>query len=62
MSKAKTWTALFGSLVSALVPVALTVAAHLPGPFGAAVGGVLALLTALGVYHAPYAPKAKRSR
>jgi hypothetical protein len=50
----KSWVALIGSILSAAVPLLLQVSAALPPPWPAVVGGVMALLTALGVYHAPY--------
>lgn len=53
-SKAKTWIALLGSLLSVAVPLIVSASAHLPEPWPAVIGGVVAVLTALGVYHAPY--------
>lgn len=55
-SKAKSWWALGGSLLAALIPLALQVSSVLPPPYPAIIGGVIALLTALGVYQAPYKP------
>jgi len=55
-SKAKTYVALIGSLLSVAAPLILQVSTALPPPWPAAIGGIFALLTALGVYHAPYKP------
>lgn len=55
-SRAKTWTALIGGLLAVAIPLVLQVSAHLPQPWPAVIGGAVALLTALGVYHAPYSP------
>lgn len=56
-SKSKTWIALAGSLLSVAVPLLITASDHLPAPWPAVIGGVIALLTATGVYRAPYMPK-----
>lgn len=53
-SKAKAWVGLIGAALTALIPYVLTVSTVLPEPWPAVVGGFIALLTALGVYHAPY--------
>ena len=55
-SKAKTWVNLVGGLLTFVVPFVLESANALPAPWPAAIGVVLFILTALGVYHAPYAP------
>lgn len=55
-STAKTWVGLAGAALTALIPYILTVSTSLPEPWPAVVGGVIALLTALGVYKAPYVP------
>lgn len=55
-SKAKTWTALIGSFLTFGIPLVLQLSTSLPPEYQAMIGGVVALLTAFGVYHAPYAP------
>lgn len=53
----KSWTAFGGSLLAVLIPwFVTTVAPHLPEPYPALIGAAVALATAVGVYHAPYAP------
>ena len=53
----KSWTAFVGSLLAVLIPWLLTtVVPTLPEPWPALVGGIVALMTAVGVYHAPYQP------
>lgn len=56
-SKAKAVVGLIGSAVSFVVPYILAVEQYLPSPFPAVIGVVLFILSALGVYHAPFAPK-----
>lgn len=55
-SKAKTWVGLAGSLLAMVVPLALEVSDSLPAPWPVVIGAVVAVLTALGVYRAPYTP------
>lgn len=55
-SKWKAWVGLVGSLLSFAVPLILSVEQYLPAPWPAVIGFVLAALTALGVYKAPYTP------
>lgn len=55
-SKAKTWVALVGSVLSFVIPFVLEVSDSLPTPWPALVGALVAVLTALGVYRAPYKP------
>lgn len=55
-SKAKTWVGLLGSLVTLSAPLALSASETLPAPWPFIIGAVLAVLTALGVYQAPYKP------
>lgn len=55
-SKAKAWTALVGSALSVVIPLILQVSQFLPPPYPALIGGAIALLTAIGVYKAPYLP------
>ena len=55
----KSWVALIGSLLTFIVPWAVNASASLPDPWPALIGGVVALLTAFGVYHAPYQPTAR---
>jgi hypothetical protein len=56
-SKWKTWVGLIGSLLSFAVPLILSVEQYLPAPWPAVIGAVLAVLTALGIYKAPYVPQ-----
>ena len=55
-SKAKTAVGLIGSLVTFLGPFILSSTDALPPPWPVVIGLVFAVLTALGVYHAPYKP------
>jgi hypothetical protein len=55
-SKFKTYVALAGSILSFVVPLIVSVENYLPAPWPAVIGGVIALLTAAGVYKAPYVP------
>jgi hypothetical protein len=50
----KTWIALAGSVLSFVVPLVVSVQDYLPAPWPAVIGTGIAVLTALGVYHAPY--------
>jgi len=52
----KSWVALIGSLLTFIIPWVVQVSANLPAPWPALVGAVVALLTAFGVYRAPYQP------
>lgn len=54
----KSWLALIGTLVtSTLIPWFLSeVAPHLPAPWPLVIAAVFSVLTAVGVYHAPYKP------
>jgi hypothetical protein len=52
----KSWVALIGSLLAFIVPWVVQVSVGLPAPWPALVGAVVALLTAFGVYQAPYRP------
>jgi hypothetical protein len=53
---AKTWTSLIGTVLTLIVPWALQISQMLPAPWPAAVAGLMAVLTALGVYKVPNAP------
>lgn len=55
-SKAKAWVGLLGSLLTICVPWVLQFSDSLPAPWPGVVGLVLAVLTALGIYKAPYKP------
>lgn len=55
-SKFKTYIALAGSLLSFVVPLVVSAEQYLPPQWAAVIGGVIALLTAFGVYKAPYTP------
>jgi hypothetical protein len=54
--KYKTYVSLIGSALSFVVPFVLQSVDALPAPWPAAIGVVLFLLSALGVYKAPYKP------
>lgn len=56
-SKAKAWVGLVGTGLSFVVPLILEVTDGLPSPWPAVIGAVLWILTALGIYRVPYAPK-----
>ena len=56
-SKLKTYIALAGTILSAAVPLVLSVADYLPPEWAAVLAAVLSILTTLGVYKAPYVPK-----
>lgn len=55
-SKWKTWIALAGSALTFVVPLIVSVEDYLPSPWPSVIGGVIAVLTAVGVYKAPYVP------
>ena len=55
-SKAKTWVAVAGGLLAAGVPLVLSLIQYLPPQWAAVITAVIAMLTALGVYQAPYTP------
>lgn len=50
---AKTWVAAIGGILATLVPILHSAAGWLPYPWNAIIVGFIALLTAVGVYHAP---------
>ena len=50
----KSWVALVGSLLAFIVPWIVQVSASAPQPWPALIGAIVALLTAFGVYQAPY--------
>lgn len=56
-SKSKTWIAVIGGALTVIIPLILSVATYLPDPWPAVIGAVVALLTAAGVYKAPYKPE-----
>lgn len=55
-AKYKTYVALIGTGLSFVVPFILEVTEGLSAPWPAVIGAVLWVLTALGVYAAPYKP------
>lgn len=55
-SKAKTWVGLIGTLVTFAGPFVLQSTDALPSPWPALIGVLFAVLTALGIYRAPYKP------
>ena len=52
----KSWVAFLGSLLTIAVPIVVQISTSLPVSWQLGIGGVIALLTAVGVYHAPYQP------
>lgn len=56
-SKSKTWVAVIGGLLTVAIPLILSVSEALPEPWPAVIGAVVAVLTATGVYKAPYKPQ-----
>lgn len=56
----KSWTALAGSLLTFIIPTLVSVSTSWPEPWPAVIGAVVAILTAVGVYHAPYRPAPPR--
>lgn len=52
----KSWTAFIGSLLTLIIPILLQFSPNFPPPWPAVIGAVIAVLTAFGVYHAPYQP------
>jgi len=54
--KWKAWVGLIGSVLTLVIPWVAEIAVDLPQPWPLVVGGAVALLTALGVYRAPYVP------
>lgn len=55
-TKYKAWVGLVGSVLTLIVPFVLQAEQYLPTGVNLAIGGVLAVLTFLGIYKAPYAP------
>ena len=55
--KYKTYIALVGGALGFLVPFILEATEGLPAPWPAVIGAVVWLLTAFGVYQAPYKPE-----
>lgn len=53
----KAWLSLIGSALAVIIPLIVQVSAGLPQPWPAVIGGVVAVLTALGVYKTPNKPK-----
>lgn len=56
-SKSKTWIAAIGGALTVIVPIVLSVSTNLPEPWPAVISAVVAVLTAVGVYRAPYKPE-----
>ena len=56
-SKAKAWVGLFGTIVTLFGPQILADVAQLSSPWPTVAGILFAVLTALGIYRAPYKPK-----
>lgn len=49
----KAWVGFAGAVLAFLLPYIARVAAEFPQPWPAVVGGIIAVLTGLGVYKAP---------
>lgn len=56
-TKYKAWVGTAIAVLAVLVPVVLQVSTSLPEPWPTIIGLVVAALTWLGVYRAPYLPK-----
>lgn len=54
--KYKAWVGLAGTILTLVLPYVLEAVAFLPQPWPIVAGGVVALLTAFGIYKAPYVP------
>lgn len=52
----KAWVGLFGSLLTFIIPWVVQLTAGLPSPWPELIAAAVALLTAVGIYHAPYQP------
>lgn len=52
----KAWAALIGSFLTFVIPTLVSVSANWPPPWPAVLSCAVAVLTALGVYNAPYRP------
>lgn len=55
----KAWIGLIGSFLTFIIPWVLQESDHLPAPWPLVISAVVAILTAVGVYHAPYQPVPK---
>lgn len=55
-AKTKTWVAAVGGALTVLIPMVLSVSDSLPQPWPAVIAAMVAVLTAVGVYKAPYTP------
>jgi hypothetical protein len=55
--KSKTWIAAIGGALTVVVPLVLSFSTSLPEPWPALIAAVVAVLTAVGVYRAPYKPE-----
>lgn len=56
-TKWKPWAGAVGAVLAFVVPWVTQLTADLPEPWPAGIALVIAGLTWLGIYHAPYAPK-----
>lgn len=57
----KAWVGLIGSFLTFIVPWVVQESNHLPFPWPLVISAVVAIMTAVGVYHAPYQPVAPRN-
>lgn len=52
----KAWAGLIGSFLTFIIPWVVQESEHLPQPWPYVIAAVVAILTAVGIYHAPYSP------
>ena len=52
----KAWVGLVGSALTFVIPALVQASATMPAPWPAVIAAVVAVLTAVGVYRAPYKP------
>ena len=55
----KAWAGLLGSFLTFIIPWVVQESDHLPQPWPYVIAAVVAILTAVGIYHAPYQPTRK---
>ena len=52
----KAWVGLLGLFLTFIIPWVVQESDHLPYPWPLVIGAAVAVATAVGIYHAPYAP------
>ena len=50
----KAWVGLVGALLTFIIPTLVSMSTSWPEPWPAVISAVVAILTAVGIYHAPY--------